>query len=106
MADEPSQPDRYTAAVECGPYVRRADLAGPREPDVTRCAFAALAGLVDDPAVDVDALAPFLLVTVEQTGQMWVYPVEVFLANLAGRRGDQARARRALERLAPPSAEG
>ncbi len=91
-------------AVECGPYQREGEVAGLGERDVTRGAFLAFAALVDDPETDPDELGDFLSATVEETGQLWVYPTDVFLENLLHRRGDQAKVRRALERLAPQDA--
>ncbi len=98
-SDGESRP--YSAVVECGPYRREAEVAGLGEPEVTRGAFLAFFALVDDPDTDPDQLGPFLSVTVEETGQLWIYPADVFLQNLLHRRGDQSRVRRALERLAP-----
>lgn len=95
----------FEATVECGPYRRGAELAGLGEREVTRGAFLAFAALVDDPDTDPDELGEFLSVTIEETGQLWIYPTDVFLQNLLHRRGDQSRIRRALERIAPQEAE-
>ncbi len=95
----------FAVAVECGPYQAEGEVAGLGERDVTRGVFLAFAALVDDPDTDPDELGEFLSASVEETGQLWVYPTDVFLQNLLHRRGDQSKVRRALERLAPQEAE-
>ena len=91
--------------VECGPYRRESEVGGLGEPEVTRGAFLALAALLDDADTDPDELGEFLSVTIEETGQLWIYPTDVFLQNLLHRRGDQSKVRRALDRLAPQEAD-
>jgi hypothetical protein len=91
--------------LECGPYRRETSLEGLGEREVTRSAFIAFAELVDDSETDPDTLAEFMAVTIVETGQLWIYPADVFLQNLASRRGEQAKARRALERLAAQDTE-
>jgi len=90
----------FTAAIECGPYQREAEVAGLGEREVTLGVFLAFAALVDSPGTDPDQLAEFLSATIQQTGQVWIYPADVFLRNLLQRGGDQSKVRRALACLA------
>ncbi len=98
------EPGPLTLTVECGPYRGEAEVEGVGEREVTRGAFLAFAALVDDPETDPDELGEFLSATIVETGQLWVYPTDVFLQNLLHRRGDQSKIRRALDRLAPQEA--
>ena len=103
---EPGSAGPFGMTVECGLYSREGQVAGLGEHEVTRGTFLAFTALVDDSETDPDALGEFLSVTVDATGQLWVYPTDVFLQNLLHRRGDQSKIRRALDRLAPQGEEG
>jgi hypothetical protein len=100
-ADRP-QPAHLTTVVEWGASRRRGSVSDTAQTTMARHAFDVLATVVDDPGTDLSSPAAFMTVDVEPTGQTWVYPVDVFLKNLARRAGDQSRARQCLERLAPP----
>jgi hypothetical protein len=94
-------PARLTTAIECGGNTRHGTVPDTTQTTMSRHAFDILAGIIDDPTTAVDSLGPFLSVDVEQTGQTWVYPIDIFLANLARRAGDQTRARACLARFTP-----
>ncbi len=95
-------PAQLTTLVDWGASRRRGSVPDTTQTTMARHAFDVLATIVDDPSADLSSPAPFMSVDVEPTGQTWVYPVDIFLTNLARRAGDQSRARECLERLAPP----